>query len=384
MVLLTPSTISVAISSAIVSLFTFLLFLSGYTLQQQTVRSLQQALRQPPPARPIPTLPPQFLLPVTGDDLTENPEVLLKDGASGIEVLTDFRTQSGHQDAFGNAGQQAIIISINPEPRAASEAHISRETPALESLGDENASKISTSAYLLPLKKPSSVCAALLFAKQKQSRPQYNDPPVVLLYPSTWESYPDENTLAALDLLRSAIDMQSSTYGQIILHPVQVSTVWSGAGMIEGQLISEISRSRWDFDRLLYLRLPGMVTNLPSLHNALTNSDVRRSWAPLNSATASFYSVTKSPSILLWTSGRGTLTPRGDLRRLVSELSTSHSNSHANEMEIEAKASNQGSAWISFDPVELEHRRSEKEWFGGLVEGFERGQREVCRGTNLL
>ena len=204
----------------------------------------------------------------------------------------------------------------------------------------------------------------------------------MLLYPSTWESHPDEDTLAALNLLRSAIDSHSSTYGQIILHPVQVSSVWSGAGMIEGQLISEISRSRWDFDRLLYLRLPGMVTNLPSLHNALTNSDVRRSWAPLNSATASFYSVTKSPTILLWTSGRGTLTPRGDLRRLVSELSTSHSSRHANEMEIEAKA--QGSAWVSFDPVELEHRRSEKGWSGGVVEVFERGQREVCRGTNLL
>ena len=51
-------------------------------------------------------------------------------------------------------------------------------------------------------------------------------------------------------------------------------------------------------------------------------------------------------------------------------------------MEIEAKA--QGSAWVSFDPVELEHRRSEKGWSGGVVEVFERGQREVCRGTNLL
>ncbi|KAL8635177.1 MAG: hypothetical protein Q9228_007309 [Teloschistes exilis] len=54
--LLTSSQLSMAISSSVVFIFTTLLFLSGYVLQQQTVRSLQAAIRpqpavvQPPPS----------------------------------------------------------------------------------------------------------------------------------------------------------------------------------------------------------------------------------------------------------------------------------------------------------------------------------------------
>ncbi|KAI9665183.1 MAG: hypothetical protein M1831_002193 [Alyxoria varia] len=43
--LLTGAQVSMAITSGIVLLFTFLLFLSGYILQQQTVRGLQGAIR---------------------------------------------------------------------------------------------------------------------------------------------------------------------------------------------------------------------------------------------------------------------------------------------------------------------------------------------------
>src|SRR5271155_5835582 len=63
MVLLTSSTISVAVSSSIICMFTFLLFMSGYVMQQQTVKSLQNALHAPPVPKPIPTLPPQFQKP---------------------------------------------------------------------------------------------------------------------------------------------------------------------------------------------------------------------------------------------------------------------------------------------------------------------------------
>ncbi|KAL8716930.1 MAG: hypothetical protein Q9225_005782 [Loekoesia sp. 1 TL-2023] len=52
--LLTSGQISMAISSSVVFIFTFLLFLSGYVLQQQTVRSLQAAIKP----QPI-TVPPQ-------------------------------------------------------------------------------------------------------------------------------------------------------------------------------------------------------------------------------------------------------------------------------------------------------------------------------------
>ena len=55
MVLLTSGHVTVIISSAVVSLFTFLLFLAGYVVQQQTVRSLHEVFHPPPV--PIPTLP---------------------------------------------------------------------------------------------------------------------------------------------------------------------------------------------------------------------------------------------------------------------------------------------------------------------------------------
>src|ERR1700754_3329452 len=103
MVLLTSSAVSVAISGAIICAFTFLLFLSGYVLQQRTVRSLQEALRQPPEAlRPIPSLPPQFAkadkvsehgdeqrideVTVTLDGLQEEQEGLLASGIVRVDT----------------------------------------------------------------------------------------------------------------------------------------------------------------------------------------------------------------------------------------------------------------------------------------------------------
>ncbi|KAL8921817.1 MAG: hypothetical protein Q9208_005574 [Pyrenodesmia sp. 3 TL-2023] len=53
--LLTSGQISMAISSFIVFIFTFLLFLSGYVLQQQTVRSLQAVIKPQPVAPPPPS-----------------------------------------------------------------------------------------------------------------------------------------------------------------------------------------------------------------------------------------------------------------------------------------------------------------------------------------
>jgi len=47
MVLLTSGQVSVAISSVVIFLFTFALFLSGYVLQQQTVRDIRRAIKPP-------------------------------------------------------------------------------------------------------------------------------------------------------------------------------------------------------------------------------------------------------------------------------------------------------------------------------------------------
>src|SRR5437762_203885 len=75
MVLLTSSAISVAISSSIIGTFTFLLFLSGYILQQQSVRSIQAALHPPTPPKPtlhpFPSVAGDSVTVSEGDDLVE-------------------------------------------------------------------------------------------------------------------------------------------------------------------------------------------------------------------------------------------------------------------------------------------------------------------------
>jgi hypothetical protein len=43
--------------------------MSGYVMQQQTVKSLQDALHAPPVPKPTPTLPPQFQKPTAEDVL---------------------------------------------------------------------------------------------------------------------------------------------------------------------------------------------------------------------------------------------------------------------------------------------------------------------------
>ncbi|KAL8996564.1 MAG: hypothetical protein Q9169_003959 [Polycauliona sp. 2 TL-2023] len=53
--LLTSSQLSMAISSSVVFMFTFLLFLSGYVLQQQTVHSLQAIIKPQPIVVPPPS-----------------------------------------------------------------------------------------------------------------------------------------------------------------------------------------------------------------------------------------------------------------------------------------------------------------------------------------
>ncbi|KAI9682658.1 MAG: hypothetical protein M1829_006645 [Trizodia sp. TS-e1964] len=58
--LVTSSQLSVAISSTIIFIFTSLLFVSGYILQQRSVASLQAALLSPPSPSPTPTTPPAY------------------------------------------------------------------------------------------------------------------------------------------------------------------------------------------------------------------------------------------------------------------------------------------------------------------------------------
>ncbi|KAM7212614.1 hypothetical protein V8F06_011991 [Rhypophila decipiens] len=58
--LLTSSQVSIALSSSIVLIFTTALFLSGYAIQQRTLRDLRAAIRAPPQPEPKIFLPDRF------------------------------------------------------------------------------------------------------------------------------------------------------------------------------------------------------------------------------------------------------------------------------------------------------------------------------------
>ena len=270
MVLLTSSAISVAISGAIISAFTFLLFLSGYVLQQRTVRSLQEALRQPPEPKPTPTLPPQFA----------NPEKLFADDGAqwteGISVsnqaegaLEEVIIASSDEEHFSQQTQLATHLLLWGASPTLDVLHASEAVPRFTTSPPNRATLQTTEhlAYILTLSEPSDLCSAALFARQQRSASTLSRrPAIILLYPSTWESSPSSSHIAALTFLRDIQDTYS-----LIYHPVEINAVWSGVG-VNSQLLNELQRNRWDYDRFLYLRSPGMVMDTLALDRALAKS----------------------------------------------------------------------------------------------------------------
>ncbi|ETS84983.1 hypothetical protein PFICI_03008 [Pestalotiopsis fici W106-1] len=100
MVLLTSSQVSVALSSLIILSFTTALFLSGYVIQQRTLRDLRKAIRPDPRPSPKIYLPDRF-----------------KQSTTELEDGTVVNIEN-HDDApSGNAAQQKkgdFVIEVRP------------------------------------------------------------------------------------------------------------------------------------------------------------------------------------------------------------------------------------------------------------------------------
>jgi hypothetical protein len=395
MVLLTSSSISVAISSAVVFLFTFLLFLSGYVVQQQTVRSLQAALHPPP--MPTPKLPVYFqtaeesaqigMATATEVAKTAGAQTDREEKLEGFQTITKSDPEPSalaenedqmevqnpppsrpvtEASSAGVATPQSAILNEKgkvtgdqPSPVAPSESEPTLESPA-------------RLAYVQLLSSPSQICSALLFLKLQMD---YGDADIsrVILYPSVWEQdTSSEPFTTALALLRLVKDEYKITY-----HPVQIDDSPEEQG-IERELVAHLATHDWKYDRMMYLRSPGLALNIGALDSALQASQTKpllsRNWARANPEPST------APSILL-VSDHGIHTPRGSNRRLTAEAFTSHANHHENEMDVEAAA--HSAAYVHFEEGELEHRRTEKEWYGGVFERYERGRSEICKGVSF-
>jgi hypothetical protein len=399
MVLLTSSSISVAISSGVVCLFTFLLFLSGYVVQQQTVRSLQAALHPPP--MPTPTLPIYFQ---KGHENERAETVNTTDilGASEIEVqgeksektqLLGFRTiirtdaeptllppskvQLEDQSPWPNepspetsSTEQSTKHTVNGDEKVESTA----EEPTAVAPPEPESSPAPPAriAYVQLLSSPSQICSALLFFKFQKD---YGDADIgrFVLYPLLWEEDTSSDAFtSALALMRLVKDEYNIIYRAIKIEDT------SDEQSIERELVGHLAADDWEYAHMMYLRSPGLALNVAALDSALQASRTKpllsRSWA------RAIPEPSTAPSVLL-VSHQEIYMPRGSNRRLTAEAITSHSNHHETEMDVEAAA--RTAAYVHFEEGELEHRRTEKEWYGGVFERYERGRAEICKGIDF-
>jgi hypothetical protein len=361
MVLLTSSAVSVAISGGIICIFTFLLFLSGYVLQQQSVRSLQEALRRPPEPKPTPTLPAKFqnLDNVTNTVLPKQIEQIVVAAVEGLQE--PVKTDQGDKPATRAGDEEEGKTRHEEDHETSTSSMMDRpESHMTESL-----------AYILSLPNPSDICSAVLFAKwQRQFTGLQSLPTIMFLYPTTWETMPTPKHISALTLMRDVQDEYSLTY-----LPVDINSARAGVA-VNAQLLGELQRRRWDFDRAMYLKSPGLALDTTALDRALAMSSVRTSWAPLSASAG------QDPELLLYSRRKGLMMARGDMRSLTVSAVTSHEDRDAKEIDADAAAKN--AAYVLFDKEDLGHRRKEKQWHGGVFERFERERSNVCNDRGLL
>lgn len=230
MVLLTSGTISVAISSSIIGLFTFLLFLSGYVLQQQSVRNIQAALPKYTQPASTPTLPSPF------------PDARVATSSSTIYTDTDPESTSSPFDTLPNYKhhfQQAPISgSATSSPNSANKQ-----------------------AYLQILTQPSTadICSTLLFAQTVSTNSSLHTDRIVV-YPESWDlNSPTANIAAALRMLR----VSSEKYN-LIIYPMDMSDP-RDRHQLTMRFLRKVATRIAAYERILYLQSPGVVVDVQKL-----------------------------------------------------------------------------------------------------------------------
>ena len=391
MVLLTASTISAAISGVVICLFTFLLFLSGYVLQQQSVRSLREALEAPVEVRLRiqPTLPPQFQHP--GEDVLE---ALGEDNDTAKDIFAPEVVEGGSVAQVAIGGTQGQEPEKKPRtPQELWHEHIentaAQDTPEDASIPSQTTTSLADYAlsgrfaYTLSLTSPSDLCSALLFTKwhrQTSHLPQ-SQVNIIFLYPADWETTATTNPIFT-DALR--LLLQSEHQYAVLLHPVPISKVWVGID-VESQLLSELARNPWPYDRLVHLRTPGMLLDTNKLDSTLVSTYaepglLKTTWARLRAPSKRGGVESLPPDVLLFAQGRGLMTPLGELQRTLT-AKVSHAQDDINDG---AGTFAKDAAYVLFDEKELEHRKKEKIVSEGIFERFEWERRSVCEGTSLM
>jgi len=236
-------------------------------------------------------------------------------------------------------------------------------------------------AYVLSVTDPADVCSAVLFAKHHRasSRLPVLQTNIIFLYPSDWEMSMKPAHIQTLRLL-----LHSEHEYSVLLHPVPISKVWTGVDT-ESQLLSELARGAWPYDRLMYLRVPGLLTNTARLDDALLTSytipsTLKSDWTKLKAPGRRSTSEALHPDILLWAQGRGLMSPEADMKHSLAVKASDISADDGGD-----GASVDQAAYVIFDWDEFDLGRSgEVDRNRGIYAKFQHDTRAMCEGTDLL
>lgn len=217
MVLLTSSTVSAIISMGVIVIFTLLLFISGYVLQQQSVQSIQNAIRDSP------------------------------DPFSGAR---HGPAESSYRNAGGPQFQEQSYLGQTEN------AH--------------NREKAAEGYYaylqLLSTPDPSNICSAILFFKHLAT----NGTAIqdrLFMYPQEWDQISSKKSsepiATALTLLRVA-----STKYNIWLLPIDM-TAATGYSITDTKLLRLGQIQFMQYDSVLYVQTPGLLLDTGKLDDMI-------------------------------------------------------------------------------------------------------------------
>ncbi|KAJ9222781.1 hypothetical protein DTO169C6_4796 [Paecilomyces variotii] len=229
MVLVTSSTISVILSSSVVCIFTFLLFLSGYVLQQQSVRSIQHAIRPP-----------------LDSPHKISPHLVARDRGADDQLYLNEASSNYAQDVLSGTRDEDDILS-NPTGDTAGKGNYAY----LQLVSDPD---------------PSNICSAILFFKTlSKSRSSVHDR--LFMYPQVWDmmNEPSKQVSMALSLLRDA-----STKYDFWLLPIDMSLATKHGYQITDSKLLRLGQIQFlQYDSVLYLQSPGLLLDGEKLDQVL-------------------------------------------------------------------------------------------------------------------
>lgn len=251
MVLLTSSTVSAIVSMGVVCIFTFLLFVSGYVLQQNSVKNIQHALRKPADGPPI-----------------------VGRGSPGSTFQKPAHKRGLSDSDLGLTGDQEVLQG---------------------SRGRASGSK-GNYAYLQLLSRPdpSDICSAVLFFKQLAANGSVI-PDRLFMYPEEWDRMSAKSLGKTGSLALSILRAASIKYG-IWLLPIDISVaLHAGYTMSDTKLLRLGQIQFMQYDSVLYLQSPGLIMDtekldqvllsqpLPLLHDwSRPESYANEAWTPMS------------------------------------------------------------------------------------------------------